>query len=135
MPQAAECKHFADVENVEERQLQVRALQEALDRAKERGRLINSREALFGWPVTQYDQIRQVQKDLQPYVDLWTAAAEFSLALPVYMDGSFIELDPQVRPPPISDRLAPPAALSARRPSAGRPCRTSRTRWRRGPVA
>ena len=93
--QAAEFKQFSDVDGVEARQAQVIQTQESLDAAKERGKLINSREALFGWPVTQYDQIRQVQKDLQPYVDLWTTAYEFMSALPIWLDGSFIELDPQ----------------------------------------
>ena len=37
--------------------------QEELHAARERGKLINQREALFGWPVTEYEQIRQVRAD------------------------------------------------------------------------
>ena len=43
--------------------------------------------------TSRYDP--QVQKDLQRYVDVWGAAAEFAEHRPVWVDGSFIKLDPE----------------------------------------
>ena len=38
--------------------------------------------------------LRTLRASLQPYVDVWSAASDFSLSLPVWTDGPFMELDP-----------------------------------------
>eukprot|EP00965_Chrysotila_dentata_P039244 1303832-Pleurochrysis_carterae.AAC.3 len=51
------------------------------------------REALFEWPVTEYEQTRLISRELQPMIDVWGAASEFATLHPAWMDGSFTELD------------------------------------------
>lgn len=56
-------------------------------------RLFQSREGLFGRPPTEYDQILRVRKAVEPYVNLWTTAKEWTLSYEAWTKGSFLAID------------------------------------------
>ena len=81
--------------DVETNALQVTELQKKLDDAKERAALYNSREELFGWDLTEYPQINEHIKALEPHLTLWTTAQNFQRSFPTWMEGPFLELSPE----------------------------------------
>jgi hypothetical protein len=89
-------KSLDDMSQVEANSQTVNALQAKIDDGKERAALYNSREELFGWPVTTYGQLAELNKGLEPYsappltpsVEPLNACASFhtahALATPLY---------------------------------------------------
>ena len=95
---AVEIKALAtlgDMSEVETNSATVAALQAKIDDGKERAALYNSREELFGWPVTEYSQLNELNKALEPYNTLWTTAVNFQRAYPLWLEGPFMELSPE----------------------------------------
>ena len=91
---------LGDMADVEANSSTVNALQAKIDDGKERGALYNSREELFGWPITEYQQLNELNKMLEPYNNLWTTAINFQRAYPTWLEGPFLELSAeQVRTP------------------------------------
>lgn len=60
---------------------------------KQTARLFQSREALFGRTPTEYDQILRVRKAVEPYVNLWTTAREWTTSYEAWTKGSFLAID------------------------------------------
>ena len=86
---------LGDMAMVEENAGRVQALQAKIDDGKERGSLYNSREELFGFGVTEYPQLNELHKALEPYNSLWTTAINFQRAYPTWLEGPFMELSPE----------------------------------------
>ncbi|CBJ31041.1 dynein heavy chain [Ectocarpus siliculosus] len=61
--------------------------------AENKSRLFQSREGLFGRAPTEYDQILRVRKAVEPYVNLWTTAKEWTLSYEAWTKGSFLAID------------------------------------------
>eukprot|EP00741_Cyanophora_paradoxa_P007767 tig00001206_g7515.t1 len=93
--EVAALANLDNVENVDDIAEQVFDLQKRLEQAQERAKLINSRETLFAWGLTEYPELATLTKDFEPYLTLWTAASEWSRANPVWFDGPFQDLDPE----------------------------------------
>ena len=104
---------MGDMAEVEENAAKVHALQAKIDDGKERANLYNSREELFGWPVTEYPQLADLHKSLEP-CSLWTTA--INRRLPHLAQGPFMELSP--------DRSRPTSA------TGGGSCTSSASPWR-----
>ena len=85
-------KAMGDVSDVEGTYELVKQLQDKLADAKALAELINSREALFGWPLTQYEQVKKLSKSFEPFAQLWKIGCEWSTHYPIWMDGPFIEM-------------------------------------------
>ena len=83
---------LGDMAEVEANAAVVSTLQSKIDDGKERASLYNSREELFGWPVTEYLQLNELNKALEPYNTLWTTAINFQRAYPTWLEGPFLEL-------------------------------------------
>ena len=86
---------LGDMAEVEANSATVAALQAKIDDGKERAALYNSREELFGWPVTEYTQLNELHKALEPYNSLWTTAMNFQRAYPTWLEGPFNDLSPE----------------------------------------
>jgi dynein heavy chain, axonemal len=86
---------YSNVDNAEEYSDSVVILNTKLAEASDTAALINSREELFGFPVTQFEDIKRLQKDFEPFASLWTMAAECNKAYPEWMYGPFIQLNPE----------------------------------------
>ena len=57
--------------------------------------LYNSREELFGWDITEYPQLADLTKALEPHLTLWSTALNFQRSFPTWMEGPFNELSPE----------------------------------------
>ena len=84
---------YSDIEQSEEYHGQVMILNEKLREAKENANIINSREKLFEFPQTSFDEIETMCLVFEPYAELWRIAAEFQKNYPNWMHGQFIALD------------------------------------------
>ena len=73
----------------------VAQLQAKLEQGRVRAAENNSREELFGWPLTEYPQLNELTANLEPYLALWTTAVNFQRAYPVWMEGPLLNLSPE----------------------------------------
>jgi len=85
--------HYKDETQAEEYAATVNMLEAKLKEASETAALINSREKLFGFPETEFNEITRLQKDFLPYSQLWTMAADLNIAYPDWIFGPFMKLD------------------------------------------
>lgn len=69
-------------------------------------RLFQSREGLFGRPPTEYDQILRVRKAVEPYVNLWTTAKEWTLSYEAWTKGSFLAIDAETLEADVERRVS-----------------------------
>lgn len=80
-------------------------LMQQLEAASETAVYINSEETLFELPRSEWPRISQLQKDLQPYLDLWAIVSEFNMKYDDWMYGPFIRLDAALMDETIHDWL------------------------------
>jgi dynein heavy chain len=78
---------------VEERMATVLDLEARLKALEAKGELYQSREDIFGLPRTEYPQLGEISKLLEPCGLLWRCCAEFTRVLPEWMDGPFTEIN------------------------------------------
>ena len=72
----------------------VKDIEKALTEYNERARTFNNREALFGNPTTEYEQLARISKDFEPYRDMWLNAADWQKWSRDWLDGPLTNLDP-----------------------------------------
>lgn len=60
----------------------------------EKARLFNSRELLFGLPVTEYSQLSQYEKSFEAYFDLWDSTDQWFNLKEAWNTGPFMQLNP-----------------------------------------
>ncbi|KAG8314611.1 Dynein heavy chain 1, axonemal [Homalodisca vitripennis] len=65
----------SDFSKVHEIAVDVRRAWKLIKETQEFGQLLNSRQKLFGMPVTPFDQIRKLSNEFEPYKNLWTTAS------------------------------------------------------------
>lgn len=56
---------------------EVSDLANRLKQLKVQADLLNRREVLVGWDITDYKMIEDLQKQLSPYVDLWEVMSQY----------------------------------------------------------
>jgi len=72
-----------------------RQLQDRLAELQERSISINEEEGLFGWERSDWPQISELTKELDPYASLWHVVSEFSLKSDDWLLGSLQGLNPE----------------------------------------
>ena len=72
----------------------VRDIEKALKDYEERAAVFNKRESLFGSNATEYDQLQKIQKEFEPYKDLWLVASDWQRWQNEWLDGPLLDLDP-----------------------------------------
>ncbi len=73
----ANMKNFTDINNYEEVARKAQTLREKLKECKEKEKGFNLRESLLNKPLTDYGQLRQIEKDFLPYDNLWTTTEKW----------------------------------------------------------
>lgn len=63
-----------------------------MDKAQEKVKSFNEREALFKQPITDYEDLIGLLRDFEPYHKLWDIAMEFDLDKTDWNNGSFLKL-------------------------------------------
>ena len=84
---------YHDLEQADEYAGQVMMLDQRLKEAQESSVVVNEREKLFDFPVTDFSEISTTVTNFKPYADLWTLAADFQKSYPLWMGGDFGKLD------------------------------------------
>ncbi|XP_054262356.1 dynein axonemal heavy chain 1-like [Macrosteles quadrilineatus] len=83
----------SDFSKVHEIAVDVRRAWKLIKETQEFGQLLNSRQKLFGMPVTPFDQIRKLSNEFEPYKNLWTTASDWLKSYQIYMDNPLVNLD------------------------------------------
>ncbi len=83
-----------DVVKVEEVYTEVMRIDKLLKESIAKVNLFHSRERLFGFPETPYEELNRLLKDFQPYSDLWTTAHDWFSWQKQWENVSFNTLDP-----------------------------------------
>eukprot|EP00163_Fabomonas_tropica_P031148 TRINITY_DN730_c1_g1_i6.p1 TRINITY_DN730_c1_g1~~TRINITY_DN730_c1_g1_i6.p1 ORF type:complete len:4200 (+),score=1431.71 TRINITY_DN730_c1_g1_i6:1002-12602(+) len=72
---------------------EVARLQSQLNNAQAKSKKYNSRDVLFGFEVTEFEDLEKVQKMFEPYYNLWTTANNWLKWREEWMKGPFHTLD------------------------------------------
>ncbi|XP_062252615.1 dynein axonemal heavy chain 1 [Platichthys flesus] len=67
----------ADIDHAHQTANEVRRIAKQLKECQAMAQTYNCRERLFGTPVTNYDRLQKLVKDLQPFKDLWTITSDW----------------------------------------------------------
>lgn len=62
--------------------MQVSGLAARLKQAEKDAALYNSREALFGKPTTDYNEVKKLWESFEPYQQFWSIAAAWKVCMP-----------------------------------------------------
>ena len=89
----AELEKLSDAGNCDEYAELVRELEGAITEFKGKGEVINRREVIFGWQATDFIQLTQYNRDIEPFSQLWLTASDTSVMLDSWMNGPFRDLD------------------------------------------
>ncbi|KAL7746739.1 hypothetical protein RI367_007902 [Sorochytrium milnesiophthora] len=73
----ADFSRHTDVNRMAEILVEVQRVTMELKDCQTTSQLFNSRERLFGMPVTNYDDVANLLKDFEPYKQLWTTASDW----------------------------------------------------------
>jgi dynein heavy chain len=83
-----------DISKVEDVYNEVMRIDKLLKDSVAKVNLFHSRERLFGFPETPYDELNRLLKDFSPYSDLWTTAHDWFMWQKQWENESFNSLDP-----------------------------------------
>ena len=61
--------------------------------AKARAADFNARDAVFGFPPTEYALLDELLADFAPYFQLWTMCSDFSQKTLSWLQGPLLDLD------------------------------------------
>ena len=86
---------YTDLAKVDDVAKVVKNLQAELKEADAKKLLFNKREAIFGLPMTDYSKLAKIVKNFEPFANLWATAANWKSWQANWLDGPFIELDPE----------------------------------------
>eukprot|EP00762_Andalucia_godoyi_P002130 ANDGO_02526.mRNA.1 Dynein-1-beta heavy chain len=85
-------KH-TDLAKVHEVAAEVKHLIKEVKRCEEQAKLANSREGLFGRGVTEYDSISAINKEFDPYAQMWVSASDWTKWYHDWMHDPFESLN------------------------------------------
>eukprot|EP01116_Phalansterium_solitarium_P017128 TRINITY_DN413_c0_g1_i5.p1 TRINITY_DN413_c0_g1~~TRINITY_DN413_c0_g1_i5.p1 ORF type:complete len:4163 (-),score=2181.62 TRINITY_DN413_c0_g1_i5:539-13027(-) len=75
--QVANLTKFNNLLHVDEAGIEVRRLERLIKDATTKVNQFHSRERLFGLPETPYEELQKLERDFQPYADLWLTAFDW----------------------------------------------------------
>ncbi|KAJ8395762.1 hypothetical protein AAFF_G00029990 [Aldrovandia affinis] len=87
---------YMDIGRAHEVSTEVRRITKQLKDAKDLAQLYNSRERLFGSSITNYDRLQDIERDFQPFHDLWTGASDWMHWQESWLQGPLSAIDPEV---------------------------------------
>jgi len=94
----AEVKSFSafdDLNDVDEVNLLSQSVLRKLEEADKAAQLFNSREGLFDVEMTDYEALSRIKKNFEPYFNLWDTANTWLKSSGEWLNGEFLELDPE----------------------------------------
>lgn len=85
-------KHY-NLDHVEDIAHHAATLQRKFEQSQKDAQLYNSREILFGRPVTEYETLVSAKKLFEPYNTLWTTAHDWISSHKKWVHGSFLNIN------------------------------------------
>ncbi|XP_040015424.1 dynein heavy chain 1, axonemal [Xiphias gladius] len=85
----------ADIDHAHEMANEVRRTSKQLKECQTMAQTYNTRERLFGIPVTNYDRLQKLVKDFQPYKDLWTTTSDWLRWHESWLNDPLSSIDPE----------------------------------------
>ncbi|XP_078019489.1 dynein axonemal heavy chain 1 [Epinephelus lanceolatus] len=84
-----------DINHAHEVANEMRRTSKQLKECHTMAQTFNSRERLFGIPVTNYDRLQKLVKDFQPYKDLWTTSSDWLRWHESWLNDPLSSIDPE----------------------------------------
>ncbi|XP_066453022.1 dynein axonemal heavy chain 1 isoform X2 [Eleutherodactylus coqui] len=84
---------YVDINRAHEIANEVRRVHKQLTESQQLAQLYNSRERLFGLPVTNYDKLLRLVKEFQPFRDLWTTVSDWMRWYESWMNDPLSTID------------------------------------------
>ncbi|TMS18883.1 Dynein heavy chain 1, axonemal [Larimichthys crocea] len=84
-----------DINHAHEVANEVRRISKELKECQSMAHTYNSRERLFGIPVTNYDHVQKLIKDFQPFKDLWSTTSDWLRWHEIWLNDSLPSIDPE----------------------------------------
>lgn len=86
-------RQYTDIARLDQVYKYVVNIEQKIAKADDEARLFNSREALFGHEITDYDEIQKIRRDFEPYSMLWKTANNWLREHKKWMDGAFLDVN------------------------------------------
>ncbi|XP_051777061.1 dynein axonemal heavy chain 1 [Erpetoichthys calabaricus] len=86
---------YHDVGRAHEIANEVRRVSKQLKESQQLAQMYNNRERLFGLPVTNYEKLQKMTRELQPYRDLWTTTSDWLRWQDSWMHDPLTTIDPE----------------------------------------
>ncbi|KAF4320280.1 hypothetical protein JM18_005063 [Phytophthora kernoviae] len=86
-------RQYTDIARLDQVYKYVVNIEQKIAKADEDAKLFNSREALFGQEITDYDEIQKIRRDFEPYTLLWKTANNWLREHRKWMDGAFLDIN------------------------------------------
>ncbi|XP_077458505.1 dynein axonemal heavy chain 1 [Stigmatopora argus] len=87
---------FADIDHATELANDVRRASKELKECQGLAQTYNTRERLFGNPVTNYDRLHKMVKQFQPFYDLWTTTYDWIIRHESWLNDPLTSIDPEL---------------------------------------
>ncbi|XP_047438259.1 dynein axonemal heavy chain 1 [Mugil cephalus] len=85
----------ADIDRAHEMATEVRRTTKQLKECQTLAQTYNTRERLFGIPVTNYDHLHKLVKDFQPFKDLWSTTSDWFRWKESWLSDPLSSIDPE----------------------------------------
>lgn len=86
-------KEFQDLDSLNTIVEEAMRLDDDLKSGVEQAEDFNSREKVFGWPLTEYGSLDMMRDEFQPFFELWTMSADFETSQRMWLTGPFSDLN------------------------------------------
>ncbi|XP_049589438.1 dynein axonemal heavy chain 1 [Syngnathus scovelli] len=87
---------YADVDHATEMANDVKRTSKELKECQALAQTYNTRERLFGTPVTNYDRLHKMAKQFQPFFDLWTTTFDWTNRVESWRNDPLTSIDPEL---------------------------------------
>jgi len=84
---------FTDIARVDNIAAYIRKLKQNVKEAEDEALLFNSREALFGKDTTEYSLLSEIQKQFEPFCDMWEKTDSWLKMHKAWMNVPFLKLN------------------------------------------
>uniref|UniRef100_A0A4W6F8M2 Dynein axonemal heavy chain 1 n=1 Tax=Lates calcarifer TaxID=8187 RepID=A0A4W6F8M2_LATCA len=85
----------SDIDRAHEMSNEVRRTSKQLKECQSLAQTYNTRERLFGIPVTNYDRVQKLVKDFQPFKDLWATTSDWLRWHESWLSDPLSSIDPE----------------------------------------
>ncbi|XP_060766195.1 dynein axonemal heavy chain 1 [Neoarius graeffei] len=86
---------YADIDRAHEMANEVRRITKQLKECQGLAQVYNNRERLFGLPLTNYDRLQKLNRDFQPFRDLWTTTSDWQRWHDSWLNDPLSLIDPE----------------------------------------